>query len=82
MCSIAVDKLGIVGNISMMNEVALRKIFKHIPQLKLGTLVQTSRLSCNFPQRQLSNTDTQPCKTQCEHWIMMANRSHKLFFAE
>ena len=66
-----------------MDNFALQQIINRNPQLKFRYLV-------SFPSDYVPTLDndtfaiinTQPSNIQCEHWIMIANFRHELYFAD
>ena len=82
MFSIAVDKFGVVGKISKLDNVSLHQIVNRIPLLKY-------RYRGSFPSDYVPTLDndtfafinTQRSNMQGEHWIMIANSRQKLYFA-
>ena len=66
-----------------MDNFALQQIFNRIPQLKF-------RYFGSFPSDYVPTLDndtfaiinTQPSKMHGEHWIMVANFRHELYFAD
>ena len=83
MFSVAVDKFGVVGKTSKMDNSSLQQIINRIPLLKY-------RYLGSFPSDNVPTLDndtfaiinTQPSKMQGEHWIIIANSRHKLYFAD
>ena len=80
--SVAVDKFGVGKNVKMDN-FALQQIINRIPLLKF-------RYLGSFPSDYVPTLDndtfaiinTQPSIMQGEHWIMIANFRHELYFAD
>ena len=66
-----------------MDNVFLQQIINRIPLLKY-------RYRGSFPSNYVPTLEndtfaiksTQPSNMQCEHWIMVANSCHKLYFAD
>ena len=83
MSSVAVDKFGVVGKTSKMDNVSLQQTINRIPLLKY-------RYRGSFPSDYVPTLDndtfaiinTQPSNMQGEHWIMIANSRQKLFFLQ
>ena len=83
MSSVAVDKFGVVGKTSKMDNVSLQQIINRIPLLKY-------RYRGSFPSEYVPTldnytfafTNTQPSIMQGEHWIMIANSCQMLYFAD
>ena len=83
MSSVAVDKFGVVGKTSKMDNVSLQQIINRIPLLKY-------QYRGSFPPDYVPTPDndtfviinTQPSKIQGEHWIMIANFSQIMCFAD
>ena len=83
MSSVAVDKFGVVGKTSKMDNVSLQQIINRIPLLKY-------RYRGSFPSYYVLTLDndtftiinTQPSNMQGEHWIMIANFCQRLYFAD
>ena len=83
MSSVAVDKFGVVGKTSKMDNVSLQQIINRIPLIKY-------RYRGSFPSDYVPTLDndtfaiinTQPSNMQGEHWIMIAKSCQKLYFAD
>ena len=83
MSSVAVDKFGLTGKTSKMDNVSLQQLFNRIPLLKY-------RYRGSFPSDHAPTLDndtfaiinTQPSDMQGEHWIMIANFRHELYFED
>ena len=83
MSSVAVDKFGVVGEPSKIDNVSLQLIINHIPLLKY-------RHHDSFPSEYVSTLDnntfaniyTQPSNRQGEHWIMIAKFCQIIYFAD
>ena len=83
MSSVAVDKFGVVGKTSKMDNVSLQQIINRILLLKY-------RYGGSFPSDYVPTLDddtfaimnTQPSNMQGEHRIMIANSRQKLYFAD
>ena len=79
--SVAVDKFGVVGKTSKMKNIFLQQKFNPIPLLKylsLGSI--PSEIFPFLPSETSAIIKTQPSKLQDEHWTMIANSRHKLYF--
>ena len=80
--SVAVDKFGVAGKTSKRNNVFLQQNFNPIPLLKylsLGSI--PSEIFPILPSETSAIIKTQPSKLQDEHWTMIANSRHKLYFS-
>ena len=83
MSAVAVDKFGVFGKTSKMDNVSLHQKINRIPILKY-------RYRGSFPSdfvRTLDNDtfaiiNTKPSYMQGEHWIMIANSCQILYFAD
>ena len=82
--SVAVDKFGVVGKTSEIDNVSLQQIINRIPLLK-------HRYRGSFPSDYVPTLDndtfgiinTQPTSNmQGEHWITIANFRRELYFAD
>ena len=83
MSSVAVDKFGLVGKTSKMDNVSLQQLTNRISLLKY-------RYRGYFPSDYVptldgdtfANINTQPSNMQGEHWIMIAKSRQILFFQD
>ena len=66
-----------------MDNCSRQQIINRIPRLKIRYLGSfTSDYVPTLDINTFAIINTQPSKTQGEHWIMIANLRHKLFFAD
>ena len=83
MSSVVVDRFDVVGKTSKMNNVSLQQMFNRIPLVKY-------RFRGCFPCDYFPTLDndtfaiinTKPSNMQAEHWIIIANSRHNLYFAD
>ena len=84
MSSVAVDKFGVIGDKRVkMDNFALQQFINRISLLKF-------RYLGSFPSDHIPTLDTdtfaiidtQPSFMQREHWIIIANLRHELYFAD
>ena len=83
MSSAAVDKFGVVGKSVKMDNFALQQNINRIPSLKfryLGSL--PSDYVPTLDNETFAFINTQPSNMRGEHWIMIANFRHELYFAD
>ena len=83
MSSVADDKFSVVGKVTEVGNVSLRKIFTHNQLFKyryLGSI--PSDFFSILPHETFAIINTQPSNFQGEHSIMNANSCHQLYFAD
>ena len=83
MSSVADDKFGVDGKTSKMDSVCLQQKINRITLLKYW--YRGSFPSDHVPTLDddtFANINTQPSNMQGEHWIMIANSCHILYFAD
>ena len=81
--SVAVDRFGVVGKISQMDNVSLQQLFNQIPLLKYRYLgFFPSDYVPILPTQTFAFIKTQPSKMHGEHWMATANSRHKLYLGD
>ena len=83
MSSVAIDRFGIVGKISKMDNFSFQQMANRMPLLE-------NRYRGSFPSDYVPTLDnntfaiinTHPSNMQGEHWIMIANSRQILYFAD
>ena len=74
MSSLAVDKFGVVGKTSKLDNVSLQQIINRIPLLKYQYRGSSpSDYVPTLDNDTFAIINTQPSNMQGEHWIMIAN---------
>ena len=83
MSLVAVDKFGVVGKTSKMDNVSLQQIINRIPLLKYWYRgFFTSDYVPTLGNDTFAIINTQPSNMHGEHWIMIANSRQKMYFAD
>ena len=83
MSSDAVDKFGVVGKKSKMDNVSLQQIINRIVLLKYRYRGYLTSDYVPTPDNSIfAFINSQPSNMQGEHWIMNANSRQKLYFAD
>ena len=83
MSSVADDKFGVVGKTSKKDDISLQQTNNRIPLLKNRHLnLIPSDYVPILPNESFAIINTEISNMEGQHWIMIANSRHKLYFAD